>query len=167
MQQIVYGIHDTPIGQMVIGQTDKGLCWLGFMVEGYKGNGLDRMKEYFPKAEFIRQPLKTKMTLTAIMDAWYTDDLSSVPLDIHGTDFQKDVWNALLNIPKGKVKTYSDIANEIGRPNAHRAVGTAVGSNPISLLIPCHRVVQSTGALGNYGWGVDLKENLLQSEQAA
>jgi len=85
-------------------------------------------------------------------------------MEIYGTEFHKKVWNALLKIPTGRTKTYSDIAQDIGNPKAVRAVGTAVGTNPISLLIPCHRVVKSDGSLGNYGWGVEIKEMLLNIE---
>lgn len=167
MQNIItYGIFDTDIGQIIISQSDKGLCWLGWMTEGYKGNGLNRMKDHFPKADFVQDDVKTKPMMNSIMSAWYNDAPSSIPMDIHGTEFQKSVWNALLDIPKGATCTYGDIANTIQKPKASRAVGSAVGENPISLLIPCHRVVQSTGALGNYGWGVDVKENLLNLENA-
>ena len=164
MQKITYGIHDTEIGKIVIGQSDKALCWLGFMVEGYKGNGLDRMKGHFPGADFTRDDSSTAALMQRIIKAWKADDLKSVPLDLKGTAFQISVWNALLNIPAGSVKSYHDVAKEIDRPKAMRAVGTAVGSNPVSLIVPCHRVVQSSGALGNYGWGVDLKEKLLDLE---
>lgn len=161
---ITYGIFDTEIGSIVIGESSKGLCWLGWMTQGYKGNGLDRMKQHFPGSTFIQDDKKMKPAMTAIMDAWKNDDLSAIKMDIHGTDFQKSVWNALLDIPKGEVCTYGDIAGAIKKPKASRAVGSAVGENPISLLIPCHRVVQSSGKLGNYGWGVDVKENLLKLE---
>ncbi|MEM6780415.1 MAG: methylated-DNA--[protein]-cysteine S-methyltransferase [Pseudomonadota bacterium] len=165
MQNIItYGIFDTRIGQIVIGRSEVGLCWLGWMTEGYKGNGLNRMKEHFPKADFVQDDAKTKPIMDAIMDAWDNDDISDITMDIHGTEFQKSVWNALLDIPKGTTCTYGDVANAIQKPKASRAVGSAVGENPISLLIPCHRVVQSTGALGNYGWGVGVKENLLKLE---
>mmetsp|Transcript_22595 Transcript_22595/g.27210 ORF Transcript_22595/g.27210 Transcript_22595/m.27210 type:complete len:171 (-) Transcript_22595:303-815(-) len=163
---ITYGIFDTVIGSIVIGQSDKGLCWLGWMTNGYKGNGLERMKAHFPKSEFVQDDGKTKPMMNDILDAWEKDDLSSITLDIRGTEFQKSVWDALLQIPKGSTCSYGDIAKAIQKPAASRAVGSAVGENPISLLIPCHRVLQSTGALGNYGWGVEVKEMLLCEENA-
>lgn len=92
------------------------------------------------------------------------DRLADIPLDLRGTDFQISVWQALLKIPKGQVVSYGDVANDIGSPNASRAVGTAVGENPVSLVVPCHRVVQASGKLGNYGWGVGLKEKILKAE---
>ncbi|NCO03543.1 MAG: methylated-DNA--[protein]-cysteine S-methyltransferase [Alphaproteobacteria bacterium] len=170
MQKITYGIHDTALGQIVIGQAEQGLCWLGFMTSveqgAYKGDGLIRMKAYFDGAEFIEEEGATLGTLDRIFEAWEGDHLRSVRTHIKGTVFQKEVWNALLSIPRGKVVSYGDVANDIGRPKAFRAVGTAVGENPISLIIPCHRVVQKSGALGNYGWGIDLKKRLLEIEAA-
>lgn len=170
MQKITYGVHDTALGGVVIGQTEQGLCWLGFMTsvdEGaYKGNGLTRFFSYFKGAELIEDQPTTFKKLSVILEAWKRDNLREVVLDIKGTDFQKAVWNSLLNIPRGKVVSYGDVANDIGRPKAHRAVGTAVGENPVSLIIPCHRVVQKSGALGNYGWGIDLKKRLLEIEGA-
>lgn len=171
MRKITYGIHETELGRIVIGQTDKGLCWLGFMTTieqgAYKGDGLTRLKSYFKGATFCEDPKETFKTLNAVFEAWEADKLRTVLTDIKGTAFQKEVWNALLSIPRGKVLSYGDVAIDIGRPKAHRAVGTAVGENPISLLIPCHRVVQKSGALGNYGWGIDLKKRLLEIEGVA
>ena len=168
--EVTYGIHETELGSIVIGQTDTGLCWLGFMVsieEGaYKGDGLTRMKEYFSDASFVEDKASTFETLKDVFKAWEDDDLKSIPLDLKGTDFQLAVWDALLNIPKGQTLSYGDVANDIGKPKASRAVGTAVGDNPVSLIIPCHRVIQKSGGLGNYGWGLDLKSRLLEIEAA-
>ena len=166
MEKITYGLHDSPLGEIVIAESDKGLCWLGFMVKGYKGDGFERMKEFFPESEFIRDDKKTKKTVDAVMAAWDHDTLDEIKLDLRGTEFQRSVWKALLQIPKGEVISYGDVANDIGKPKASRAVGSAVGENPVSLIVPCHRVVQSSGGLGNYGWGVDLKEKILQLESA-
>lgn len=169
--EVTYGIHDTELGSIVIGQTDKGLCWLGFMVskeEGaYKGDGLSRMKAYFSEAAFVEDRAKTFDMLSRVFEAWETDALKSIPLDLKGTDFQLAVWHALLNIPQGKTLSYGDIANDMGKPKASRAVGTAIGENPVSLIVPCHRVIQKSGALGNYGWGLDLKRRLLEIEASA
>ena len=161
---ITYGIHKTIIGEVVIAQSEGGLCWLGFMVQGYKGNGLERMVKYFPDAHIVRDDDGTAALMERILDAWECDRMDTIALDLRGTDFQKAVWNALIDIPKGQVRKYGDIAKVIGRPMASRAVGSAVGENPVSLIVPCHRVVQASGAIGNYGWGVDLKRNLLLEE---
>lgn len=165
-EKIIYGIHATPFGDIVVAITDKGLCWLGYMVKGYKGDGLTRMKEHFPSAEFVRDDNATKDMTSRIQKSWEQGKEKDIPLDLRGTDFQKSVWNALLEIPKGKVWSYGDLAVRIGRPKASRAVGTAVGENPVSLIVPCHRIVQKSGAIGNYGWGPDLKEKLLKAEGA-
>lgn len=165
---ITYGLHSTPLGQIVIAQSNKGVCWLGFMVsmeEGaYKGDGFTRMQEYFPSSEFVRDDAATQKLVMDIMKAWDSDTLNDIALDLRGTDFQCAVWKALLNIPRGQVISYGDVANDIGKPKASRAVGSAVGENPVSLIVPCHRVVQASGALGNYGWGVDLKKKILTLE---
>lgn len=167
-EKIVYGLHDTPIGEIVVAQSSKGICWLGFMVRkeagAYKGDGFTRMTEYFPYSELLRDDSKTKAVVSEIITAWDHDTLKDIELDLRGTAFQREVWQALLQIPKGQVISYGDVANDIGRPKASRAVGSAVGENPVSLIVPCHRVVQSCGGLGNYGWGVPLKKKILQKE---
>ncbi|MCB1529987.1 MAG: methylated-DNA--[protein]-cysteine S-methyltransferase [Rhodospirillales bacterium] len=168
MKKITYGIHESPLGKMVLGMSEKGVCWLGFMVSrkagAYKGDGLTRMKAFFPEAAFIEDETATKDMAARVLKAWREDRLADIPLDLRGTDFQISVWQALLKIPKGQVVSYGDVANDIGSPNASRAVGTAVGENPVSLVVPCHRVVQASGKLGNYGWGVGLKEKILKAE---
>jgi O-6-methylguanine DNA methyltransferase len=164
-ETIIYGIHNTEIGRVILGKSAKGLCWLGFMVDGYKGNGLERLLKFYPEAKFIQDDAATATLMDAIIEAWEYDRMDTIPLDLRGTDFQKKVWEALIDIPKGQVRTYGDIAQAIGRPMAARAVGTAVGENPVSLIVPCHRVVQSSGGIGNYGWGVDIKRNLLLEEE--
>ena len=170
MERITYGLHDTPLGEMVVAQSTKGLCWLGFMVSkkdgAYKGDGFTRMQEFFPNSELVRDDKQTEELVHEVMSAWDQDTLADIALDLRGTEFQNDVWQALLQIPRGQVISYGDVANDIGRPKASRAVGTAVGDNPVSLVVPCHRVVQATGGLGNYGWGVDLKKKILTLEGA-
>ncbi len=170
MEKITYGLHDTPLGQVVVAQSCKGLCWLGFMVskeEGaYKGDGFERMCDYFPNSDIVRDDSATASLMHEIMQAWDQDTLNDVELDLRGTDFQCAVWKALLDIPRGQVISYGDVANDIGKPKASRAVGSAVGENPVSLIVPCHRVVQASGALGNYGWGVPLKKKILEAEGA-
>lgn len=167
MEKITYGFYQSPFGQMVIATTTKGICWIGFMVEGYKGNGLERMKAHFPKADFVHDDARILPLGDRIMDCWRTGEEQSMDLDLRGTEFQKKVWQALLNISKGQVCAYGDIANDIGMPKAARAVGSAVGENPVSLIVPCHRVVQKSGALGNYGWGIALKKDILEQERQA
>lgn len=170
MEKIIYGLHDTPFGEIVLAKTEQGLCWLGFMTskaEGaYKGDGYTRMMEFYPNAAFERDDEATADLADQVMTAWQEDRLADIKLDLRGTDFQRAVWQHLLRIPKGKVETYGEVANDIGRPKAVRAVGTAVGSNPVSLVVPCHRVVPAAGGVGNYGWGPEIKKNLLRAEKA-
>lgn len=167
-ETITYGLHDSPLGQIIIAQSTKGLCWLGFMISkeqgAYKGDGFVRMQEYFPHSNLVRHDQQTACIVEDVIEAWDQDTLEDIKLDLRGTEFQKDVWKALLQIPKGQVISYGDVANDIGRPKASRAVGSAVGENPVSLIVPCHRVVQASGGLGNYGWGVPLKKKILKAE---
>jgi len=167
MENITYGFYKSPLGEMIIGTTDKGLCWLGFMIAGYKGDGLSRMKGHFKDASFRQDDKFIEKLGQEIISAWERGTEKEIMLDLQGSDFQKSVWRDLLNIKKGQVRSYGDVANDIGKPKASRAVGSAVGENPVSLIVPCHRVVQKSGALGNYGWGVDLKKRILEREQQA
>lgn len=164
MKKITYGFYDTEFGQIVLGQSDKGLCWLGFMVEGYKGDGLTRMENFYKNADFTEDNRAVSSIAKTTLDVFSAGGEKDVALDISGTDFQKSVWSALLNIPRGETKTYGDLAHIIGKPKAVRAVGTAVGSNPVSLIVPCHRIVPKSGGVGNYGWGADIKAALLEAE---
>lgn len=163
-ERIVYGIHASRLGDIILAQSDKGLCWLGFMVDGYKGNGLQRLRKHLRDSDLMRDDAVTHALKEQVLDAWEFDRMDTVALDLRGTDFQQAVWQALIEIPKGQVCTYGDIAKAIGRPLASRAVGSAVGENPVSMIVPCHRVVQSSGKIGNYGWGVDIKRSLLREE---
>lgn len=164
MEKITYGFYDSSFGKMVLGKTDKGLCWLGFMVKGYKGDGLERMKAHFKTARFVQNDSAIKDLAVSALAAWEKGQENLIVFDLRGTDFQKTVWSALLRIPKGQSCSYGDIANDIGKPMAARSVGTAIGENPVSLLVPCHRVLKSDGAIGNYGWGVQVKRDILRAE---
>lgn len=164
-EKITYGFYPSMLGEMVLAKTDKGLCWLGFMVAGYKCDGLERMRAHFRNAEFIHDDTAVQAFGDAVMQAWEQGREDEIALDLQGSPFQKTVWQALLQIRKGQKMSYGDVANDIGRPRAARAVGSAVGENPVSLIVPCHRVVQKSGALGNYGWGVELKRQILDLEK--
>ena len=171
MERITYGFYQSEFGEMVLGVSELGLCWLGFSCEapkeeGYKGGAFDRMKAHMKNCEFVRDDGALKMMGDAVMEAWKKDDFRAIKLDLRGTDFQREVWAELLKIGKGNRVSYMQVAKDIGRPRAIRAVGSAVGANPVSLLVPCHRVVQSSGVLGHYGWGLALKERLLSVEAA-
>lgn len=167
MEQITYGFFQSPFGEMVIGSSDNGLCWLGFMVEGRKGDGLTRMKAHFEGAEFIHDDQEIHDIGQVVMRAWEKGEETDIPVDLRGTTFQKSVWQSLLDIRRGEVKSYGDIANDLGMPKAARAVGSAVGENPVSLIVPCHRVLQKSGNVGHYGWGSDMKRQMLIEEGVA
>lgn len=143
---------------MSVGYTPAGLCWIGF-APGYDcAEGIRRLRAHWPAADFADCAVPSYDKVLQGKDT---------VLDLHGTDFQLRVWDALLAIAPGAVLTYRQVACAIGSPNASRAVGGAVGANPISILVPCHRVVPSFGGVGHYGWGSDLKRRLLDSEGAA
>ena len=122
-EKITYGFFDSPMGEMVIGSSEKGLCWLGFMVEGNKGDGLSLMRSHFDGAEFVRDDREIADIGEAILSAWKNGDESIIPVDLRGTTFQKAVWQSLLDIRRGEVRSYGSIANDLGMPKAARAVG--------------------------------------------
>lgn len=145
--ELSYCIEPSPYGPMLLAWNSLGLCYLGFT------DSLDDLKQRWPKATQIA-------TANTCGDA-----LKKAPtLALYGTPFEHSVWRALLDIPSGETCSYSDIAKAIGKPTAQRAVASAIGRNPVSLLIPCHRVVRATGELGGYHWGLDIKRQILAGE---
>lgn len=165
---VAYGFHPTSLGEILVAVTDKGVCYLGFLVDGDRSVPVARMKAHLPEALFREDDNATRAAAAAIMTIWtgHGDAGRKLKLDLQGTNFQIQVWQALLKIPLGETVTYQDIAREIGRPKSMRAVGNAVGANPVSLLIPCHRVIRSSGIIDNYGWGSPRKKALLAVESA-
>lgn len=158
---IRYGIHPTPFGKCLIATTERGICHLGF-VEGGEGTSIDYLADHWKQAAMIEDYRATAPLVTRI----FSSGIPDMPLKLHlrGTNFQIKVWEALLNVPAGAVTTYEHIAAQIGRPNAVRAVGTAVGDNPIAYLIPCHRVIRKSGEFGNYMYGSARKKAILVKE---
>ena len=163
---VTYGYQPTPLGAVMIGQTGRGICYLGFLVNQDRNVPFQKMKRYLPEAEFINDNRAVAETAEAIMQIWagHGDTRHKLKLDLHGTNMQIQVWQALLRIPLGQTKTYQEVAQQIGKPGAARAVGNAVGANPVSLLIPCHRVIRGTGIIDNYGWGSPRKKLILGLE---
>ena len=159
--EINWGFFDSPFGQMLAMATKRGLCGLGFVGESSKTVIFDDFKSRWPNAVYIENKVILKSLIEALV-------IGKGTINIHliGAPFQIKVWEALMNIPTGFVTTYSDIAKAIDNKAAVRAVGTAVGKNPISWLIPCHRVLRKNGDLGGYHWGIDLKTALLARESA-
>jgi AraC family transcriptional regulator of adaptative response/methylated-DNA-[protein]-cysteine methyltransferase len=178
---ILFGFHDSPFGECLIATTDRGICGLTFVAGGDRAAALDEMKARWPEAGFAEDDRATRETARRVFSAWggkpwESDDdgdaaesLTPTPLSVlvRGTNFQVMVWAALLRIPAGSVATYVDIAAAVGRPGATRAVGSAVGRNPVAYLIPCHRVIRKSGAFGDYHWGAARKVAMLMRESPA
>jgi AraC family transcriptional regulator of adaptative response/methylated-DNA-[protein]-cysteine methyltransferase len=163
---IFYGYHSSPIGEILVARTDVGVCWLGFVIDEDRAEPFRRMNRHWPKARFEPSQDETKEAALHVLRIWKGegDVAKKLALDLHGTNFQIQVWRALLKIPNGGTVSYQDVAHALGDAKASRAVGTAVGSNPISLLIPCHRVIQKSGIVENYAWGTLRKKIILGLE---
>ena len=162
---IRYGIHLTPFGKCLIGLTERGICHLGF-VQTSEGDAIDNLVADWKEARMIEDYRSTASLVGPIFDLRYNTRIKPLTLHLRGTNFQLKVWEALLAIPTGAVTTYEGIASRIGKPSAVRAVGTAVGHNPIAVLIPCHRVIRKVGEFGNYRYGELRKKALLAREFA-
>ena len=161
--RINYSFAETPFGNIIVASTAKGICHLAFADD--EKDALQQLQSQFPKAEF-RQVVDTTQQNALFIFTQDWKNLSKIKLHLKGTAFQIKVWEALLKIPMGDVSTYSSLASGIGNPNASRAVGTAIGDNPVAFLIPCHRVIRSTGEFGNYHWGSTRKTAMLGWEAA-
>jgi AraC family transcriptional regulator, regulatory protein of adaptative response / methylated-DNA-[protein]-cysteine methyltransferase len=160
---INYSFAETPFGNIIVASTAKGICHLAFADD--EKDALQQLKKQFPKAHF-KQVVDTIQQNALFIFTQDWKDLSKIKLHLKGTPFQIKVWEALLKIPMGDVSTYSGIANTINNPNASRAVGTAIGDNPVAFLIPCHRVIRSTGDFGQYHWGSLRKTAMIGWEAA-
>lgn len=160
---IFWGWFESPFGPAIVMGTKKGICGMGFAAEMGEEAALQDLLSRWPKAEF-REDLM--MLRPWVLKAFGAGDgqLDTAPLYLIGAPFQIKVWEALLSIPSGQVTTYSEIAQAIDKPRAVRAVGTAVGRNPISWLIPCHRALRKSGGLGGYHWGLPMKRAMLAYE---
>ncbi|MDR1543182.1 MAG: methylated-DNA--[protein]-cysteine S-methyltransferase [Prevotellaceae bacterium] len=158
---IDYDFFETVFGKIMIASTPKGVCYLGF--ESKEKSVLEDLKSRFPQSVFTQKSTDFQQIALNIAQN-IVDNNKILKLHIKGTDFQFKVWDNLLKIPFGELSTYGKIATEIGLPKACRAVGTAVGSNPVSIIIPCHRVVQTSGKLGGYYWGIERKKQILAHE---
>ncbi|MGE0765162.1 MAG: methylated-DNA--[protein]-cysteine S-methyltransferase [Hyphomicrobiaceae bacterium] len=160
---MAYGFHETPFGDALLLATERGVAGLAFVDED-KGQSrqeaLADMTRRWPKAEFIEAPDRTAVHAERIFDSASSCE-QPVRLVLIGTDFEIRVWQALLRIPMGRAVTYADIARHLGQPTASRAVGSAVGRNPISFVVPCHRVLRGDGQLGGYHWGLTRKRALI------
>jgi AraC family transcriptional regulator of adaptative response/methylated-DNA-[protein]-cysteine methyltransferase len=157
---IRYGWHSTPFGDALLAVTPRGLCFLAFAADGGRAAALDDLRGRWPAASLTRDddavaPLAARAFPSSVHRG------GPLALHVRGTNFQLLVWNALLRIPAGATTSYSALAREVGKPSAPRAVGNAVGANPISWLIPCHRVLRGDGGIGGYAWGIERKRSML------
>ncbi|QDH80591.1 methylated-DNA--[protein]-cysteine S-methyltransferase [Echinicola soli] len=161
--QISYTFSTTPFGPVLVAATPKGICHMSFMDD--RSQALNYLHSQFPKAQFSEQasPLH-QQALNIFQKDW--QQMDAIKLHLKGSDFQLNVWECLLKIPHGKLSTYGHIAQHIEKPKAARAVGTAIGSNPVAFLIPCHRVIQSSGVIGGYMWGPIRKKAIIGWEAA-
>ncbi len=164
--EIAYGISPSPFGDCMIARTSRGICALKFVRSNTIKDLEDHLLSQWPKASLKMDHRAIKKLAGLVFP--FNDQLPSAPLHLYvrGTNFQIKVWEALTKIPLGNTVTYEDIARHIGLPKATRAVGTAIGKNPIPFLIPCHRVIRKMGEFGNYGEGRDRKKALIGWEAA-
>lgn len=159
---IRYGWHDSPFGHCLVGVTDLGVCWLSFAEHR---NSIDAMRNEWSEATLAEDSGETAPVIQqAFADG--SDAPAPIPLHLKGTNLQIRVWEALLNIPFGEIVSYSDVARSIQKENAVRAVASAIGCNPVSYIVPCHRVIRKSGALGGYGGGLARKQAMLAWENA-
>jgi AraC family transcriptional regulator, regulatory protein of adaptative response / methylated-DNA-[protein]-cysteine methyltransferase len=164
--RVEYGIQETPFGQALMGVTERGVCWLSFLSTDEDPHfELEKMKEHWHQSVFHHNEPVTNEYMQKIFSRKSTSD--KVHLLVKGTNFQVKVWQALLQLPMGSVTTYQDIACRIHQPRALQAVGSAVGSNHIAYLIPCHRVIRKDGVLGQYRWDAVRKKSIIGWEMAA
>jgi AraC family transcriptional regulator, regulatory protein of adaptative response / methylated-DNA-[protein]-cysteine methyltransferase len=156
-----FGFHPSPFGEAILVATERGLAGLGFVDDGDRHAALEDMRRRWPKANYVEDAAATAPLARRIFDPskWQAEQPLQVVLI--GTDFEVRVWETLLRIPRGRATSYSDIAMRIGKPAACRAVGAAVGKNPISFVVPCHRVLGRSGALTGYHWGLTRKQAIL------
>ena len=160
---INYEYFDSPFGEMLVASTAKGVCYMAFTEN--RNEAFQQLYQHFPRARFIQT---MDLMQQQAVEVFRLDKQVVDPIRLHlkGTDFQLKVWEALLKIPEGELSTYKNIAAGISHPKASRAVGTAIGSNPVAYLIPCHRVIQSTGLIGGYMWGAERKTAIIGWEAA-
>ncbi len=155
---VSYFFYETGYGLAVVASTPRGICYVGF---GDREPMLDDLKKRYAGATIQEQKTGLhKLALSFIKN----EKVPELPLHIPGTDFQLSVWKALLQVPVGKLSSYKAIANAVNNPKAVRAVGSAIGDNPVSYIIPCHRVIRSDGGLGGYFWGLEIKKRMIEEE---
>ncbi|MFT5133149.1 MAG: AraC family transcriptional regulator of adaptative response [Gammaproteobacteria bacterium] len=163
--EISYAFHESPFGELLLALTERGILALSFVERNSKNAELAKLKDKWCNAHFVEEKLRARHLVTHLFDSNKASQ-EKLLLSIHGTNFQVKVWNALLAIPCGTIVSYQTIANRLERPKAVRAVANAIGANPVAYLIPCHRVLRSSGELGGYRWGMERKRLMLGREWA-
>ena len=156
-----HGVADTPFGSAFIAETSRGLCRLAFVEPGGERVELDELRVQFDQARFERDDTRAAALVAMI----WGDREARLPLSVCGTNFQVQVWRALLEVEPGASVTYGALARQLGLPKGARAVGNAVGANPIAWVIPCHRVLRAGGKLGGYRWGTARKQIIRRWEE--
>jgi AraC family transcriptional regulator of adaptative response/methylated-DNA-[protein]-cysteine methyltransferase len=158
--RIRYGMADTPFGSAFVAETSRGLCRLAF-IDGSSDAELKTLRASWPKADFVRDDARAK----TLVDTIWSHRTATLPLAVCGTNFQVQVWRALLELDAGETVTYGALARKLGLADGARAVGNAVGANPIAWVIPCHRVLRAGGQLGGYRWGTARKQMIRRWEE--
>lgn len=159
--RIQYGVHSTPFGRMLLAVTQRGVCRAVFLDFTAVEEELEALQAAWPLSSILHSPQSTGQVIKAMFGKGKLCKPGPLSLHVAGTNFQIAVWRALLKVPLGAVVSYSQVAGYLGRPRASRAVGNAIGANPVAFLIPCHRVIQQSGALGGYRWG-STKKRMIQ-----
>ena len=158
---VFFGFHPSPFGSALVMATERGLAGLAFADPGQERAALDDMKRRWPRATYVENSARTAAVARRIFDPTQWQQDKPLRVVLIGTDWEVRVWETLLQIPMGRLTTYSDIATKIHKPAAARAVGAAVGKNPVSFVVPCHRVVGKSGDLTGYHWGITRKRAML------
>ncbi|HWV72708.1 MAG TPA: methylated-DNA--[protein]-cysteine S-methyltransferase [Pseudosphingobacterium sp.] len=159
MLQINYSFADSPFGPLIVASTEKGICYMAFADQGDE-QALSLLKTTFPNAKYNQLVDRHQQNALFVFNQDW-NRLDEIKLHLRGTDFQIKVWETLLKVPVGGLTTYADLAKNAGHIGASRAVGTAVGNNPVAFLIPCHRVIKATGEIGQYHWGAVRKNAII------
>lgn len=164
--QIFYGIHPSPFGECLLAVTERGICYLAFITDAGQDEVLADLHQRWGEAKLNENPQSTQPLLDKVFPPVSPSGKRSVTLFVRGTNFQIKVWEALIRIPPGFVCSYQDVARYIGKPTGAQAVGNAIGANPASYIIPCHRVIQKMGIIGNYRWSPTRKKAMIGWEAA-
>ena len=162
--RIAYGFHPSPFGECLLAATERGICAMSFVTRGNRKEVLKDLLRRWPGAQLVEDSKTAGRYLGRVFPK--SNHHAKLPLDLRGTNFQIKVWQALLEIPPGAVVPYEELATRVGNPKAFRAVGSAIGQNPIAFIIPCHRVIRKVGSIGGYHWGTERKRAMLAWEAA-